>query len=47
MVGFGRIEKLVKYSSEIGFYDIKYPFGYGKENIYFMFLSKINSYSGI
>ena len=31
---------LVKYSSEIGFYVIKFPFAYGEENIYFMLHQK-------
>ena len=31
---------IVKYSSEHGFNDVKFPFAYGKENIYFMLHQK-------
>ena len=31
---------IVKYSSEIGFNDVKFPFAYGNENIYFMLHQK-------
>ena len=33
-------DMVVKYSSELGFHDVKYPFGYGEENIYFMLHQK-------
>ena len=29
-------DKIIEYSSELGFNDIKYPFAYSDENIYFM-----------
>ena len=32
---------IVKYSSEHGFNDIKFPFSHGKENIYFKLQQKI------
>ena len=31
---------IVKYSSELGFKDNKYPYAYGEENIYFMLHQK-------
>ena len=34
-------DKIVKYSSEIGFNDVKFPHAYGNENIYFMSHQKI------
>ena len=33
-------DKIVKYSSEIGFNDVKFPYAYGNENIYFMLHQK-------
>ena len=36
LVTFETNDKIVKYSSELGFNDIKFPFAYGEENIYFM-----------
>ena len=33
-------DEIVKYSSELGFNDIKFPFAYGEENIYFMLHQK-------
>ena len=33
-------EEIVKYSSEHGFNDVKFPFAHGKENIYFMLHQK-------
>ena len=36
MFSFETDDEIVKYSSEHGYDDIKYPFARGKENIYFM-----------
>ena len=33
-------DEIVKYSTEHGFNDIKFPFAHGKENIYFMLHQK-------
>ena len=33
-------EEIVNYSSEHGFIDVNFPFGHGKENIYFMLHQK-------
>ena len=33
-------DKIVKYSSEISFNDVKFPYAYGNENIYFMLHQK-------
>ena len=33
-------DEIVKYSSEHGFNDVKFPFAHGKENIYFMLYQK-------
>ena len=33
-------DEIVKYSSEHGFNDVKFPFAHGKENIYFMLHQK-------
>ena len=33
---FGTNDKIVNYSSDLGFSDIKLPFAYGKERIYLM-----------
>ena len=33
-------DKIVKYSSENGFNDVKFPFAYGNKNIYFMLHQK-------
>ena len=33
-------DEIVKYSSEHGYNDVKYPFPYGKENIYFLLEQK-------
>ena len=37
---FEKDDESVKYSSEHGFNDIKFPFAHGKENIYFMLHQK-------
>ena len=36
LVSFETNGEIVKYSSELGFNDVKVPFAYSKENIYFM-----------
>ena len=36
VITFETNDKIVKYSSELGFNDVKYPYVYGEENIYFM-----------
>ena len=36
MFSFERNDEIVKYSSEHGYNDIKFPFACGKENIYFI-----------
>ena len=33
-------DEIVKYPSEHGFNDVKFPFAHGKENIYFMLHQK-------
>ena len=33
-------DKIVRYSSEIGFNDVKFPYAYGNKNIYFMIHQK-------
>ena len=35
-ITFGTNDKIVKYNSEYGFNDVKFPYAYGEENIYFM-----------
>ena len=40
VVSFETNDKIVKYSSELGFNDIKFPFAYGEENTYFMLHQK-------
>ena len=40
LVSFETNDKILKYSSELGFSDIKYPFAFGEENIYFMLFWK-------
>ena len=40
LFSFETDDEIVKYSSEHGYNDIKYPFARGKENIYFMFHGK-------
>ena len=40
IISFETNDKIVKYSSELGFNDIKFPFAYGEENIYFMLHQK-------
>ena len=40
VISFETNHKIVKYSSELGFNDIKFPFAYGEENIYFMLHQK-------
>ena len=40
VISFETNDKIVKYSSELGFNDIKFPFAYGEENIYFMLHQK-------
>ena len=40
LVSFETNDEIVKYFSEHGFNDVKYPFAYGKENIYFMLHQK-------
>ena len=37
---FKTIDIIVKYNSEYGFNDVKYPYAYGEENIYFMLHQK-------
>ena len=37
---FGANDDIVKYSSEHGFNDVKFPFASGEENIYFMLHQK-------
>ena len=36
LFSFETSQEIVKYSSEHGFNDVKFPFAHGKENIYFM-----------
>ena len=40
VVTFETIDRIVSYSSELGFNDIKFPFACGEENIYFMIHQK-------
>ena len=40
LISFETNDKIVEYVSEHGNNDIKYPFAYGKENIYFMLYQK-------
>ena len=40
LFSFETNDEIVKYSSEHGFNDVKFPFAYGKENIYFMLEQK-------
>ena len=40
LFSFETNDEIVKYSSEHGFNDIKFPFAYGEENIYFMLHQK-------
>ena len=40
VISFETNDKIVKYSSEHGFNDIKFPFACGEENIYFMLHKK-------
>ena len=40
VISFETNDKIVKFSSELGFNDIKFPFAYGEENIYFMLHQK-------
>ena len=40
IISFETNDKIVKYSSELGFNDIKFPFAHGEENIYFMLHQK-------
>ena len=42
LFSFETNDELVKYSSEHGFNDIKFPFAHDKENIYFMLHQKFN-----
>ena len=40
VITFETNDKTVKYSSELGYNDIKYPYACGEENIYFMLHQK-------
>ena len=40
LFSFETNDEIVKFSSEHGFNDVKFPFAYGKENIYFMLEQK-------
>ena len=40
LFSFETNDKIVKYFSEHGFNDVKFPFAHGKENIYFMLHQK-------
>ena len=40
LFSFETNDEIVKYSSKHGFNDVKFPFAYGKENIYFMLHQK-------
>ena len=40
LFSFETNDEIVKYSSQHGFNDVKFPFAYGKENIYFMLYQK-------
>ena len=40
LFSFETNDEIVKYSSEHGFNDVKFPFAHGKENIYFMLHEK-------
>ena len=40
LVTFETDDEIEKYSSEIGFNDVKFPYAYGEENIYFMLHQK-------
>ena len=40
LFSFETNDEIVKYSSEHGFIDVKFPFAYGIENIYFMIHQK-------
>ena len=42
LFSFETDDEIVKYSSEHGYNDIKYPYAYGEENIYFMLDQKYN-----
>ena len=40
VISFETNDEIVKYSSEHGFNDVKFPFAHGKENIHFMLHQK-------
>ena len=40
VISFETIDKIVKFSSEFSFDDVKFPYAYGNENIYFMLHQK-------
>ena len=40
LCSFETNDEIEKYSSELSFNDVKFPFAYGKENIYFMLHQK-------
>ena len=40
LFSFETNDEIVKYSSEHGFNDVKFPFAHGKENIYLMLHQK-------
>ena len=40
VISFETNDKIIKYSSELGFNDIKFPFAHSEENIYFMLHQK-------
>ena len=40
VISFEKNDKLVKFISENGFNDVKFPYAYGEENIYFMLYQK-------
>ena len=42
-MSFETNDEVVKYSSELGHNDMKFPFAYGEENIYFMLHQKLIS----
>ena len=44
VITFETNDTILNYSSELGFNDIKYPFAYGEDIIYFMLHQKYNPF---
>ena len=40
VISFETNDTILKYSSELGFNDVKFPYAYGENNIYFMLQRK-------